>query len=99
MSVDDLYKKLIKVFDNENEADIYARSDKSKAYYTNLNPANSEEEEVPESGLGVQTEEDAEGLVIGLTDTFEGNPNIQISDADKLYNLYMYTFNTFETGV
>ena len=90
---------MIKTFDNKNEAITYAKSDEAKAYYTNLNPVNSEEEEVPENGLGVQTEEDAEGLVIGLTDTFEGNPNIQISDADKLYNLYMYTFNTFETGV
>jgi hypothetical protein len=53
MSVDDLYKKLIKVFDNENEAITYARSDESKAYYTNLNPANTEEEEVPENELGV----------------------------------------------
>ena len=99
MPVDELYKRLIKSFDDPGKAFAYARSNEAKEYYLTLNPVNTEEEEVPENGLGVQTEEDAEGLVIGLTDTFDGNPDLQISDANKLYNLYMYTFNTFETGV
>ena len=99
MPVDELYKRLIKSFDDPGKAFAYARSNEAKEYYLTLNPTNTEEEEVPENGLGVQTEEDAEGLVIGLTDTFDGNPDLQISDANKLYNLYMYTFNTFETGV
>lgn len=99
MPVDELYRRLIKSFDDPGKAFAYAKSNEAKEYYLTLNPVNTEESEIPENGLGVQTEEDAEGLIIGLTDTFDGNPGLQISDANKLYNLYMYTFNTFETGV